>query len=94
MSNRLKWILTASLSSRRARLIAFWNYIVLRWETEICMVCGGRVGRATGSWWKASDGLWIEVMGDPHTVCCPRCFTKTAERKGIFVRWEALRDAD
>lgn len=90
--SRIMWVLTGPFDTRRARAVAFWHYVIRRWATEICRTCGGRVGRATGSWWRADDALWAEVVGAPNAVLCPRCFTEAADRRGIPVRWEAVRD--
>lgn len=64
-----------------------WLLNALFYAYEICFTCGRRVGPATGSWWRAPDALWREVMGEPEGIACPRCFTRAADRKGITIYW-------
>lgn len=92
--SRIAWSLfRAPFASRRARLRGFWHYIVRGHRYEICTRCGRPVGPHTGSWWSAADDLWATVIGDPHGVVCPPCFTAAADAKAVPLRWEAVRDA-
>lgn len=90
--SRLRWVLVAPFQTRRARLRAFWNYIVRRYHYEICMACGRRVGACTGSWWRAPDDLWQRVNGGYEGVLCPPCFTARCDAAGEPIRWEAIHD--
>lgn len=89
---RLLWIRRAiGEVPRRAR--ARWLLNALTYRCEICFTCGRRVGRATGSWWRADDVLWLRVMGQEQGVACPRCFTRAADAKGISVCWTAQEES-
>lgn len=91
-SGRVRWVLTEKVfASRRARLRAFWHYILRRYRYEICMECGRPVGPHTGSWWQAPDDLWEQVTGGPSGVMCPPCFTAAADAIGEPIYWRAVR---
>lgn len=91
-NSRALWWHHAPFESRRARLRGFWNLMARGYRYEICMACGRPVGPHTGSWWAAPDDLWLRVVGDPHGVVCPPCFTRKAEALGIPVFWRATED--
>jgi len=95
MRPRITWVLSkAPFASRRARLRGAWHIIMRGYRCEICIRCGRPVGPHTGSWWSASDDLWAVVIGDPHRVVCPPCFTDAADARGVRVCWKAAVDAD
>lgn len=56
-------------------------------ETEICGLCGGKVGLV----WHAPDELWLSLSGFPGDagVLCLPCFDRQAEAKGISLCWES-----
>jgi hypothetical protein len=83
---RLLWIpRVIGVVPRRAWPL--WLVNALTYTYEICFECGTRVGRHTGSYWLADDSLWLEVMGSPDGVVCPRCFTERAEALGMLIEW-------
>jgi hypothetical protein len=62
-----------------------------RWfAREYCQDCGCEQPVV----WFADNTLYANVMGLTDTgycmegVTCPGCFSKRAEAKGIFLRWE------
>ncbi len=90
---RLLWIVKrAPFSSRRARLRAFWHYIIRNYHYEICIRCGRPVGPHTGSWWYSTTVLWDKVIGDSTTIVCPPCFTEAANAKDLAICWRATHD--
>jgi hypothetical protein len=50
---------------------------------EFCKVCGRDVEVV----FHVEDSLWEQVVGDPGTVRCLRCFDKAARKKGVWLRW-------
>lgn len=60
----------------------YWRH-VRRYDGEICHDCGRPVARAVGSWWRATDLLWLRVVRDNRTILCPRCFIARADAHGI-----------
>lgn len=92
-NSRVLWVTRrAPFTSRRARVRAFWHYIVRRYRYEVCKNCGRPVGPHTHSWWLAPDELWLAVMDVPSGVVCPPCFTDAALARGIHVRWEVVQE--
>lgn len=91
---KARWLLReAKFASRAAKARAFYWYLIRRYECEICMDCGRRVGVHTGSWWHADEALWEVIVGDPSAVMCPPCFTLRGDDLGIAVKWVAVEDA-
>lgn len=83
---RLLWIRQAIRDvPLKARLR--WLLNALTYRCEICFTCGRRVTPAPNSYWWADDALWLRVMGSPHGIACPRCFTQKAWAKGIAIFW-------
>ena len=69
--------------------VFLWN--ALTYEAEICFDCGRKnIGRS-GTYWLADDELWLEVMGSPHGVICPGCFTRRSNAAGIPIHWKPVR---
>lgn len=60
----------------------FWRR-VMRWETEICTECGGRVRII----WTAPDSRWHELVGNRSALLCAFCFDRLAESRGEIIRW-------
>lgn len=55
-----------------------------------CHFCGGMNIN-----WYADNELWTKVMDDPDVICCPLCFVKEAEKKGITcTAWRLCREDD
>lgn len=55
---------------------------------EFCLRCGVRQPL---DWW-SDDALWMDVVGDPYGIVCPRCFDKLAKRVGYRLRWAPRMD--
>lgn len=60
------------------------------YDGEICDDCTRPVAERIGSYWRALDDLWAQVVGDDTTILCPRCFGIRAQTKGIHICWQAL----
>jgi len=64
---------------------------------EFCDYCGIEQPLV---WWCESYGLWEEVTGNKSIsekehaagICCPTCFDKLANSKGIALRWYPVVD--
>lgn len=61
--------------------------------TEYCHDCGIEQPLV---WWSDNEP-WSELMERPLEpnmggICCPECFDKRAEAKGVSVRWLATLD--
>lgn len=77
-----------------ARLRRGCWYVLLRYDTELCDACGGRVRSA---WW-AEDGAW-EPAYEAATgtarggsgLLCERCYERGARSLGWRVEWRARR---
>lgn len=55
-----------------------------------CHLCGGK-----NIIWYADNELWNEVVDKPELICCPLCFVKLAENKGIVpTAWRLSREGD
>ena len=81
-----RWAMRKKMfANRRARLRALL-LIMSGHETEICSECGRGVNC---DWWCTDNALWERVTGeaDGGGVCCPRCFERMAEAKGVGLRW-------
>lgn len=91
ISQRLKVSLSAPRTFKACLRWLLWRHVV-RYEYEMCQLCGKRVGPHTGSWWVTDDILWWQVVGDMNVVLCPPCFTEMADEKGMLVFWEARQD--
>lgn len=79
---------TGSRMPRLARLRATWHAGILCYDGEICRSCGRPVLQSAGSYWLALDTLWALVYGEYATgVYCIPCFTRDAEKAGIYVYW-------
>ena len=63
-----------------------WFLVLAGHETEICCLCGGKVGLV---WWCPDDKLWAVLTGwtNGEGLSCARCFDALAQRNGIFLRW-------
>lgn len=59
--------------------------IALGHETEICGLCGGKVGVV---WW-CEEALWERLTGwpDGEGVACIGCFDDLAAREGLIFQW-------
>lgn len=76
-----------------AALRGLWWTFVRRYAYETC-TCGRPVAHnfylvngEPRSYWRAPDEMWEHVMGSPHGVLCPSCFTERAEAKGLRIYW-------
>lgn len=84
---RYEWSVRHAWTSRRAALRGLWSTFARRYAYETC-TCGRRVAAGIGeTYWRAPDDLWQRVIGSPHGVLCPSCFTERAAAKGIRVYW-------
>lgn len=55
-----------------------------------CHICGGK-----NITWYADNELWNQVVVDIGIICCPLCFVKLAEQKGIKpTAWRLSRECD
>ena len=50
---------------------------------EFCHDCGRKVRTV----WTADNVVWSGVMGEDTAPRCSSCFTRRAERHGLFIRW-------
>jgi hypothetical protein len=50
---------------------------------EYCKTCGREVECV----FHVDDSIWEDVVGDPGTIRCLRCFCSAAEKKGHYFRW-------
>jgi hypothetical protein len=65
------------------------------YDGEICEDCERPVARCIGSWWRAPDDLWVEVVGDKGGILCPHCFRVRCVEKGLPVHFlAALNNSD
>ena len=78
-------------------MLAWIKSILCRYMTiiEYCHDCGIRQPLV----WMAPNELWSEVMDETPVqgdnmpgVCCPRCFNRRAEEKGIVILWQPVID--
>lgn len=88
-----EWRKLKRLPSWRARLrFLYWRW-ARRYETELCLRCGGPYYKQIGdTWWHAPDGLWRYVEGGTGGLRCPRCFTADCRARGILVYWAPVID--
>lgn len=62
-----------------------------RYRYETCDHCGRAYdGAIGGTYWLAENALWVEVMGHFGGCLCPRCFTRAARRRGVYLHWEPV----
>jgi hypothetical protein len=83
----LAWVLKKHWHPERrwyARTRAF-ILILLGHETEICGLCGGKIGVV----WTANDPDWRRLSGFPSDggVLCVSCYDGQAKKRGESLRW-------
>lgn len=78
------------MTASRRRLARFWWQKIRRYDGEICEDCGCPVARHIGTYWSASEHIWVMVMGDVQTVVCPDCFARRAEAREVAICWAAF----
>lgn len=89
---RYEWSVRRAWTSPAAALRGLWWTFVRRYAFETC-TCGRRVAAGIGeTFWRADDELWERVVGSPHDVLCPSCFTARAEAQGLRLYWSPHED--
>jgi hypothetical protein len=66
----------------RLHLAGFFDLI------EYCDDCGIRQPLV----WYSDDALWLEITGDVGGVLCPKCFTRRADQKRIWIKWTPVKE--
>lgn len=56
---------------------------------DYCHLCNG-----PNITWFADNDLWNKVVADKGLICCPICFVKMAEAKGICPTAWRLREEE